>query len=166
MEERTVKVVLGDWSDDGHGKTETLILRLRGRDLSDEALSASYQARVAELGVDLATVCQDYEDSSIAEDFYEQLQEAGFTPRHEDSMGFGPSVAVKTYSWKEDSFFPAIELLMFYTGATVEGFSWEVVREDIPLLLGGSGSILKQKSRWGDPEGLTDTTTFGYGLFF
>lgn len=36
--ERTVKLVLGDWSGDGHSVTETIILRIRGENVSDEAL--------------------------------------------------------------------------------------------------------------------------------
>lgn len=49
LTERTVKIVLGDWSDDGHGKTDTTVVTLRGDDVSDASLNASYRAAVEEL---------------------------------------------------------------------------------------------------------------------
>jgi len=56
------KLILGDWSDDGHGKTETFIVE--SNKPVDEAREAYFEA-VKKTGIDFGEqVCRDYEDNT------------------------------------------------------------------------------------------------------
>lgn len=160
--ERIVRVNFGDWSSDGHGIHETHVFRLSGQDVSDEALATSYERSVEEFNRDLSEVCSSYEETSISQAFYEQLLEAGFTTDEEQDPW--PCITVEgVLTDPEDEYselqIGADELLMFYVGRFIEDFEWEAVVEEMPTLIGGFGTIIKQERR-GWPS-----SSFGYGLF-
>lgn len=153
MQERIVEINLGDWSNDGHGRTDRVLVRLQGEDVSDAALAASYAAAVTCIGVDLENVCEDYEDNRVSPEYYDRIAGLGFAPL---ARGPHPTIRSESYAGAEGGIeFGAIELLMFYTGFTVEGFAWEIM--DFPTLMGGFKTILKQDA---------GSTSFGYGLYF
>lgn len=153
---RTVRVVLGDWSDDGHGKTETYLVELEGVDVSDEVLNANYQAMTARVGVDLADVCADYEEYSAPLEFLEKVQEAGFAPTPHPGRTF----SAEDEDFKETDL-SALAVLMFYVGHEVENFAWRLVEDEVPTLIGGGNTIVSQ-NHYGTQ---THTTSYGYGLF-
>lgn len=62
---RTVKVVLGDWSGDGHSITETLIYKIKGADVSNEALQKAREAAEEATGVKIDTLFVDYELTTL-----------------------------------------------------------------------------------------------------
>lgn len=149
MQETTFEVVLGDYSDDGHGKTFTTLVKLSAPAISEALVAEAYEETKTLLGVGLEEVCEDYEDSRIDDELYERLVGLGFQPPANDSRN-GPHIYVEPlgYGEKQESF-SALSLLMFYIGRTIPDFSWE--RVELPSLMGWR-SILSDSS-------------FGYGLF-
>lgn len=168
--ERTVRIVLGDWSGDGHCNTETVHVNVGGEDVSDAALAASYTAMADQLGVDLSEIVNDYEDYSISAEYYEQILEAGFVSDldpenyHSDEVIYVADVIDEKTG--DEVEIGAVELVMFYVGSRIPGFTWSIQRNGAPLLLGGRRTILTQKNRHGkaelDDQG-NNTTKFGYG---
>ncbi len=170
LTERTVKIVLGDWSGDGHGKTDTTVVTLRGDDVSDAALNNSYRSAVEETGVDLMNdVFSRYEDSTFDMSRVEKVWEAGKVARvaaHKTAelAGKGSFCSAGIFfdedypePTDEDSYdFSAVELLLSFIGYAVPNFSWTIV--DIPTLIGGPETVLS--------DGNSRVTSFGYGLFF
>ena len=170
LTERTVKIVLGDWSDDGHGKTDTTVVTLRGDDVSDVALNASYRAAVEETGIDLMKdVFARYEDSTFDMSTVENVWKAGKTARvaahkaaelaGKDSFSSAGTFFDEDYPEPVDEDFydfSAVELVMAFIGYAVSNFSWNIV--DIPTLIGGPKTVLS--------DGNSHVTSFGYGLFF
>ena len=66
---------LGDWSDDGHGKTEDVFIQCN---LTMEELQAAYKKGSKKVGVNLSDdVCCEYEDSSIDDETRNELEKAG-----------------------------------------------------------------------------------------
>lgn len=66
----TVQLIIGDWSDDGHGKTDTVVVR---SNLDARGIEAAYQAGLKKLAedydgdfyLDMDNLCDEYEDSSL-----------------------------------------------------------------------------------------------------
>lgn len=69
-----VRVVLGDWSDDGHGKTETYVIKTN---LSGKELEKAFKAGVKKSGFDITEHCGDNEDYAIPDDLYDYFEKAG-----------------------------------------------------------------------------------------
>lgn len=68
-------LVLGDWSDDGHGKTDIFIIN---SNLDSEEILAAYKKASKKLGFKfMDDVCADYEDNSIPIDYLKKLIESG-----------------------------------------------------------------------------------------
>lgn len=84
----TINLVVGDWSHDGHSKTETVTIL---SNLDKKALEKAYKKGSKKVGFDLETdVCADYEDMSMSEDISEKLKAAGIKPHdyvEEDEAG-------------------------------------------------------------------------------
>jgi hypothetical protein len=71
-----VNLVVGDWSDDGHGKTETVMIM---SNFDQKQIRAAYKKGVKTLGLDVAEhVCEDYEDSILSLKDYKTLSDKGF----------------------------------------------------------------------------------------
>ena len=63
-------VTFGDWSDDGHGKTDVHQIEVYSTDgsrLTEELLKANYEANVAKLGFGLPALWSDYAQFSPSE---------------------------------------------------------------------------------------------------
>lgn len=149
MNSRILRINLGDWSNDGHRESETYIIKISGQNVSDTAIVSSYNAVKQASDVDLATICQDWEDGSMSPEEFDSLKQ----------IGFNPTIYENGYNWKsegilisddKDLFIDAVELVMFYTGYEIKDFTWKLL--DYPVLIGGPKTILPENS-------------FGYGLF-
>ena len=56
-------VTVGDWSDDGHGKTDTHLIN---SSLSKHEMETAYKAGAKILGIDMvANLCEEYEDGTV-----------------------------------------------------------------------------------------------------
>lgn len=73
-----IRLVVGDWSGDGHSMTEDMWV-LSNRD--DAALRAAYNRGTQVVGVDLTgNVCQEYEDPWMPQAVFDRLVTAGYRP--------------------------------------------------------------------------------------
>lgn len=157
MMERIFTVVLGDWSDDGHGKTSTYYLKLTGDDVSDERLNAGLRATNAQMGVELFSIASSYEENSISRDLGERLYEAGFRPGDcDDEIVWVEDMEEDEGDFKTD--FSVLDLIPWWIGRDIPNFSWELVETGFPTLLGGFDTVLKTERE-------LPSTSFGYGLF-
>jgi hypothetical protein len=76
MTDCNITLVMGDWSYDGHGKTETISV-LSSKGLS--AVIAAYKKGVQAVGLDLTDeVACDYEDSTLSAEHLATLVAAGY----------------------------------------------------------------------------------------
>lgn len=70
-----VELNMGDWSDDGHGKTQSLIIQTN---LTTTQISAAFDKGVKKIGLDITKCCINYEDNSLTKEQLEALKEAGW----------------------------------------------------------------------------------------
>lgn len=68
------KFEIGDWSADGHGMYESIMISTR----NTECLEADYQKGFEKTGLDITKYCEDYGDSDLPRSFIEDLEKAGF----------------------------------------------------------------------------------------
>lgn len=97
-------LVIGDWSSDGHGRTETI--RIDHNLTSNSALQKAYKAGAAILGHDIEkVVAEDYQDGSCPEEVMDALIQHGIMEKDpaEDYWGIkggqAPIVADDAYSY-------------------------------------------------------------------
>ena len=87
MEKHLVKVVVGDWSGDGHNITETTIIE---SNLTSSELYSAYIKGSKIVGFDLSECCSDYQDSKLQGQYIKMLRENGidiiFDGRAEDPL--------------------------------------------------------------------------------
>lgn len=71
-----IALIVGDWSDDGHGKTETFMIdtNYTQKQLYDA------QHKLDELGYEWSETMQDYEDSIVSDETLAKWAELGFIP--------------------------------------------------------------------------------------
>ena len=75
--------MLGDWSDDGHGKTS---LRAINSNLSLKQIENAYTKGSTIVGFDLVNeVCCEYEDASFPKSSYDSLVNRGFKYEFDDT---------------------------------------------------------------------------------
>lgn len=98
-----VVVVVGDWSDDGHGKADYFVLL---SSLSQEEVAAAYERGSKKVGFDLCNdVAESYDDRSIEVSKIKSLLSLGFIVEEDDFDWPG------MYSEPEVSFEEALENL-------------------------------------------------------
>lgn len=151
---RKMSVVIGDYSKDGHNQCETYLVKIKGEDVSDEALQESFDKSNAEFGLNLYSLLKEYEDSYISPDIMDKFFSAGFNPERQTVGPF--------FYWEEGVFCDEgeasiIALTMWYIGRNINGFEWKSIDPEFPALMGGWNPAIKSKTD-GD-------TMFGYGLF-
>lgn len=71
------KLSIGDSSEDGHGKSEEIVLAVP-KWATLEKMTEAYLKSVEEFGEDLEKVAADYEDSSCSEELMGKLMAAGY----------------------------------------------------------------------------------------
>lgn len=122
------KIVVGDWSDDGHGKTETFIYEVDCN--NKEVLFKAFQRNIRTIGFDPASVCDEYEDYEWPEDVVSRLEELGFD--------CGEQMA-------EDY---ANMLMFFFTYGTL--FTYSLISEDeMPTLIGDYDAVTNNHYGYG-----------------
>lgn len=149
------KMILGDWSRDGDGVTQTIYVDIPdifGPDL----LRSNFEENVKKFGFDpVEVVARDYEEPTIPLDLAKRLFDAGYDNQEdEDSDSYlhddysQPPVGML---WV-DGYDAYLSILMFFFGHGLEGWEYEIASDETPLLLGGHHAILGNRSA-------------GYGLF-
>lgn len=137
-----IALVLGDWSDDGHGKTEIITIR---SNLDHVAVDEAYDEGSKKLGFNFAdTVCVDYEDSSISVDDMKRLMDHGLTLEELFKYKYDLTEAKKALENAEQSTiglyadaFAAIYLFIAKLGNSQ--LEYKVVNEHSRINIGGYG---------------------------
>lgn len=140
---RKHKIILGDWSGDGHETAEPFWFETEDRFTTD-VLAENYQKNVAEFGIDSTKFANAYSNPGVPTATFKALVELG--------VEFGTT----DYRPKQEAYYitemDMIEILMFLFGHGLEDFYWEETTDDTPLLIGGYDAAL----------GLLNV---GYGLY-
>lgn len=135
------RVIVGDWSGDGHNETKTFVVIVDDKFTSD-VLAANYHKNVKELGVDPTLFAEEYEDNTIPEDVEEKLEALGVSYKLFEHNGK-----------KLLTIQGMLDITMFVFGYGLTGFAWEQEPEiTYPILVGGYRSAIGSES-------------IGYGLF-
>lgn len=72
-----IELVVGDFSGDGHGQTDTTVIR---SNLSPKEIRTAYQLGVNKSGVELFFIARDYEDGCLYSVDAQKLVAAGLNP--------------------------------------------------------------------------------------
>lgn len=90
-----INLVLGDWSHDGHGMTETVTIE---SNFGISQIQKAYKAGVKLLGVDLVKdVCEQYEESEMLAEHYEVFKDSGILDP--DDSWIDSDTFAKLYLW-------------------------------------------------------------------
>lgn len=75
MAEEKIELVIGDWSNDGHGKSDTisLIIKVENEDDVVKALEDAENLLIEQYDIDLSAWFAEYEDNKINKDDVEKL---------------------------------------------------------------------------------------------
>jgi len=74
MKKQIVDLIVGDWSSDGHGRTEKISIK---SNLNKSQIQDAYKKGVEISGVNLEQVCCEYEGTKVPREIYEKLTTAG-----------------------------------------------------------------------------------------
>jgi len=162
MMTRTGTIAIGDWSDDGHGKSQELIVKMIGEDVSNARLSKAYKEAVNSIGVDIEELFGDYEKSDISFEDLKKICDSGYRIYTYDNYDDG---AIQTWrifedipeDWyvdgaKDDDLISAGHMLMYYLGYGIAGFNYKFAKDEKSYIIG----------HWADDAPLS---SFGYGFF-
>lgn len=156
-------LVLGDWSDDGHGKSDKVLIE---SNYSEKDLQKAYKKSCKKTGIsfnhndnftgkkDAILICTDYEDSQITEEAYRALAKLNCPFNDLEFDGIGCDEVTEDNCdelyLNQESF---TNLLMWFIGLSMpEDFEWKEVEDKIPYLNGYWDKSLNVQ--------------FGYGLYY
>ena len=151
------QITLGDWSDDGHGKTRNVFVEIPD-EFTPEILKENFDASVKKLGFNpLTDLFSDFEDWDVPQPYYKTLVENGFDNYGGESEDDWDGFIAPGWPPYEDGLFiqedGEIYILMFFIGHGLENFGWAISPNDKLHLVGGYDTILGR------------ATSYGYGLF-
>lgn len=137
-------VNIGDWSDDGHGKTDTFLFE---SNYPVDHLQKAYKKSVKTTGLELSDVCREYEEDKINEDDFAKLKKLGCSM---DLMS--PDADVGDYGGASPNPEGLAEIMMWFVGLSMpEDFTCKRMANDVANFNG----------YWGDLN-----LSFGYGLYY
>lgn len=121
-----ISLVMGDRSGDGHGKTDTVIIK---SNLSKKDLEKAYKKAIKIIGFDLAEVASEYEDNYISEKLYLKLKKAGFTEDYGESEDEKYQIFSEAYA----------DIYLFFIKIGEPKFEYEIVDSSNSINIGGYG---------------------------
>ena len=138
------KIITGDWSNDGHGKTRTIEVEITS-DHTVEQLQANYKKNCDRWGYTLGNVVERYEDSRIPEGLIRKMQADSAPSAQEwDPDGFDGWVGL---DYDNQAHF----VMDFMAVGMNPPLEWQESASDAVLLIGGHSAEIEN--------------SFGYGLF-
>ncbi len=133
MTEKThrIRLVLGDWSHDGHGQTSEEYIN---SNLSLKQINAAYKKGTKKIGFDFCdTAACEYEDSTISKENFKALRDAGFDDELEncddDSEEDGVSI------WRDDF----TRMYLFIVKLGNPAFTFTEAKDEGTIHVGGYG---------------------------
>lgn len=110
MDMYQIRLTIGDWSDDGHGRTKDFIMN---SNMPVEAVrEAHFKIRKA-TGIDIENICSEYEEDEIDKETVEILKDMGFKFSNTTGMGDGitnPEEMAKLWVFLLQKADPSLEL--------------------------------------------------------
>ena len=99
----TINLVIGDWSHDGHEKTETVTV---SSNLTIKEIEKAFKIGVNKLGFDITKCCEDYEDHVLPKKANDALKKAGFKGVDEEGYFYETFADIYLFTVKQgdDSF--------------------------------------------------------------
>lgn len=135
-----IRLTIGDWSDDGHGRTADFIVN---SNLPVEEVREAHFKIQETTGVDIESICSEYEEDEIDEESVEILKDMGFQFSNSTGMGDGiTSPAEMARLW------------VFLLQKAEPNLKLEIQNDDIPNL-----------HFYGLDEKGRHISSVGYGLF-
>ena len=127
-----INLVMGDWSGDGHSKTETITIL---SNIDKKAVEKAYKAGTKKTNVNFSDdVASDYEDSTLPTEVVTKLAEHGFKiedyseDEEPTDRGYGIWTDGYALAW------------LFIAGVGNPDFKFEVIEDDSPNInIGGYG---------------------------
>lgn len=137
-----IRLIVGDWSDDGHGKTD--VIRIKSN-LSQKKLAKAYDKGTKKVGYNFMNeVAAEYEDGTISHNQYTRLKELGFD-KYEIETSFWydkkdkTPLDKRTYSISPSEY---ADLLLFICKLGDKSFEYEEVEDDSDSwTIGGYGLL-------------------------
>lgn len=126
-----IRLILGDWSGDGHGKSEDIYVECN---LDKDNLAKAFDAGVKKLEVDISDCCSDYEDSSIPRDIYQII--AAVDPKWTKKL-LGEEEPENEYDYVEYKTFATLWMLTAQAGNP--DLKWDFCEDSPYIAIGGYG---------------------------
>lgn len=160
-------VVIGDWSDDGHGKSDTFTVEVPDW-FTPEIIKANYDANVDIWGFSPSDFASEYEDYHINSDHALMLLRAGldedallidYEEISDDHDLTDDDTSWDDYTVKDPD--AMLKICMFFISHGLDTFTWKKI--ELPILFGGRLS----EDRRSTTSSLCDTNNayVGYGLY-
>ena len=129
-----VEIVVGDWSGDGHGKTDTTMIK---SSLSGTGIWKAYKKGIEIVGFDLTEFGSDYEDGYLPTEHYEKLLELGCTIEVDD---YDPKDADEDKPEKVPLYSESyVDLFLFIVGLGDPEFRYKEADTSDSIHIGGYG---------------------------
>jgi hypothetical protein len=137
-------IVLGDWSSDGHGKSEKILIESntpvselqQAYKKSCKKTGISFHHDYPRLKAEKIEICTKYEESQMTDQIYHALKKINCPFDDLDFDGIGDDkITDENFDeiyFNSDSF---LNLLMWFIGLSIE-FEWQKVKESIPCFNG------------------------------
>lgn len=148
-------LVVGDWSDDGHGKYDLVLIEAnktieelqQGYKDSCKLMGIQFNHNEEYTGKDLGynspyLICTEYEDNCVSDEAIKILLEHGCPEEEIFENNDSYHLSVRSIP----------KLIMWFIGVSVDGLEWSKVEKKIPVLNGYWDENLNVQ--------------FGYGLYY
>lgn len=138
------QAIFGDWSDDGHGKTQTFILDVTGFDSNDQ-IKGAYERAKARYGRGVEDVANEYEDSSAPIEWIKQMKDEGLTGVVSDETLDDAEEELTSSVYVRVTDLAKIMIHMIKT--ELPGFEAKIV--ELPVFVGGYDNVLGTREFFG-----------------
>lgn len=128
------EINLGDWSDDGHGKTKEYRVAVPA-EFTLEMIAANYEKNCKKYGITLEHLCEDYEDNRVSLEVIQAMVKDGLDAYLLNGYDLEEDYDARIIT--EDYFY--ITCHMFFHGMP-DNFTWKEVKTQ-GILLGGYGAV-------------------------
>lgn len=136
----TVSLVVGDWSHDGHGKTDVVVIN---SNKTGDQIKGAYSAAVKMTGLNLGRQCEEYEDSKFKPAFVRKCKEL-FANQPDALSEFVDVDDPEADAYDEEEFYVDSDqfarIYLFIARMMLGDLEWEISRDNTSRInIGGYG---------------------------
>ncbi len=137
----TIDLILGDWSHDGHGLTDTITIT---SNLTVDEVKKAYKDGANKVGVDLVKdACSGYEDPWIAYEDWQKLAGFGLTPDSIEKYAYDVNEMQKNIDIQHEVYLSRdafVKAYLFIIGIGNPDFNCDIVKANPNTIhIGGYG---------------------------